>query len=60
MAGINKRVLQPHGALRSPTADKKENGRMINPPIYPEFGGAKETDRMVKGNDLKIVHTQGR
>ena len=57
---INKRVLQPHGALRSPTEDKQMNGNIKNPPIMPEFGGAKDTDRMVKSNDLKIVHSQGR
>lgn len=56
MANQNKRILQPHGALRSPTEDKQTNGNIINPPLITQFGGAKDTDRMVKTNDLKIVH----
>lgn len=53
---MNKAVLKPHGALRSPTADVQDNGKLVNPPIYPNFGGAKQTERLVRNNNMPIKH----
>lgn len=33
--------VQPRGAFRDPTSDAKDNGRIVNPPRYPELSGFK-------------------
>lgn len=53
---INKQVLKPHAALRNPLSDSQQNGKLVNPPMYTQFGGAKATDRIVKKADLPIRH----
>jgi len=60
MANRKKSMMQPAGVFRSPTNDVQDNGVAINPPLYPQFGGAKTVSRMVKKNRLTISHTRGK
>jgi len=50
-----KNSLEPGSApLRNPTSNAKENGRIMNPPRYPDFGGAYDASMVRKNNfDVK-------
>ena len=48
--------LVPHGRFRDPRADLQDNGRIINPPMYAQMGGAKAIGRKLKRNRLVVSH----
>lgn len=50
------KIIEPHGSFRSPVNDAQRNGQIINPPLYPQFGGSKRISQAVRGNDLKVKH----
>jgi hypothetical protein len=48
--------LKPSNAgLRQPTDAQKENGQIINPPRYAEFGGLDKATRIKDVNPLAVV-----
>lgn len=55
MAGT--RLFRPNDGIdvRSPTSNKQENGNIVNPPRYAQFGGLSSgSPRGVKRNDMTI------
>jgi hypothetical protein len=46
---------RPSGrGMREPTSNRKENGRVVNPPRYPEMGGFSSAAKGFKRNDKSI------
>jgi hypothetical protein len=57
---MTTRFLEPSGeGLRKPTDTQKENGQIINPPRYAEFGGLDRADRIKQKNPLTISKPNG-
>lgn len=55
------RFLEPSNAgLRQPTDPQKENGQIINPPRYAEYGGLDSGKRIAQKNPLTITKPNGR
>lgn len=51
--------LEPGNApLRNPTSNQKANGRIMNPPRYPDFGGFNDASAIRK-NDLDVKKPGG-
>lgn len=50
---LNKGSMSPHGKLRDPLTNVKDNGRIKNQPRYPNFGGMTGPS-VIKGNDLAV------
>lgn len=50
---LNKGSMSPKGKLRDPLTNAKDNGRIKNPPRYPNFGGMTDAS-VVKGSDLAV------
>lgn len=40
--------------MRAPTSNEKANGRIMNPPRYPEIGGFTSAQKGFKNNNYKI------
>lgn len=54
------KFLEPSPAgLRKPTDAQKENGQIINPPRYAEFGGLDAASRTAEKNILTISKPNG-
>ena len=56
MAG--NRLFRPNENLdvRSPTSNQKENGNIVNPPRFAEFGGLSSASATgIRRNDKRIV-----
>jgi hypothetical protein len=54
------RYLQPSAdGLRKPTDPQKENGQIINPPRFAEFGGLDAPHRVSQKNPLTISKPNG-
>jgi hypothetical protein len=52
---MTTKFLEPSTAgLRKPTDPQKENGQIINPPRYAEFGGLDKASRVAQRNPLQI------
>lgn len=55
------RYLEPSSAgLRKPTDAQKENGQVVNPPRYCEFGGLDKPSRIAQKNIFSIRKANGR
>lgn len=54
MAG--NRLFRPSENLdvRPPTSNAKQNGNIINPPRYAEFGGLKPGARGIAKNEMSV------
>lgn len=58
---MGTRFLEPSTAgLRKPNDTQKENGQIINPPRYAEFGGLDKASRVSQKNNLTIKKANGR
>jgi len=54
------RFLEPSAeGLRKPTDPQKENGQIINPPRFAEFGGLDRPSRIAQENALSISKPNG-
>lgn len=40
--------------MRGPTDNKRENGRVINPPRFAELGGLTGPSKVYTGNNIRI------
>jgi hypothetical protein len=40
--------------MRAPTSNEKQNGRIENPPRYPEIGGFTSAGRGFRNNRMKV------
>lgn len=48
--------LKPSQAgLRQPTDPQKENGQIINPPLFAEYGGLDKASRIATKNPFAVV-----
>jgi hypothetical protein len=57
---MTTRYLQPsQDGLRKPTDPQKENGNIINPPRYAEFGGLTGPSKVATRNPLVISKPGG-
>lgn len=45
--------------MRKPTDNKRENGRIINPPRFAELGGLDSSGKAMTGNNIRIVKPGG-
>jgi hypothetical protein len=55
MAGNGGLGTPKSRGIRQPTDNKKENGKMINPPRMAQIGGFSSTGKGMKSNNLKIT-----
>lgn len=44
---------------RDPQDNSRQNGRVINPPRYAQFGGLSGASKALTGNNMKIVKPGG-
>ncbi|MBV8648469.1 hypothetical protein [Paludibacterium sp.] len=45
--------------MRRPTDNKRENGRIINPPRFAELGGLGDASKTMTGNNIRIQKPGG-
>lgn len=58
---MSNRFLQPSAiGLRKPTDAAQQNGNIVNPPRYAEFGGLSGPRKTAQSNAFRIVKPNGR
>lgn len=58
---MSNRFLQPQAlGLRKPTDPAQQNGNIINPPRYAEFGGLSGPRKAAQSNAFRVVKPGGR
>lgn len=54
MAGGDRLFRPSEKGRRDPVSNEQQNGRITNPPRYPEIGGMSSSGKSVKKNNMSI------
>lgn len=54
-----RKMIEPHGSFRSPTDNNPRNGQVLNAPLYPDIGGARNVSRRPPHSPIPNVKSTG-